>query len=90
MTARLSVGVSCNLIGYTAETGWSFGLQTETTYGRENHQWNLSLIFLVSKLTAIGGQWVQFQGGPRYYAGSCDDGPEGVGFRPAMTLLFPK
>ena len=77
-------------IGYTTATGWSFDLQTETTYDCENEQWNVPLVVLVSMVTSVGGQLVQFQGGPKYYAEHFDNGPEGVGFRLAMTLLFPK
>jgi hypothetical protein len=77
-------------IGYTTATGWSFDLQTESTYDWESEQWNVPLVFLVSKVATIGNQLVQFQAGPRYYAESFDGGPEGTSFRIAMTLLFPR
>ena len=76
--------------GYTTATGWSFDLQTETTYDWVNEQWNVPLIFLVSKVTTIGNQLVQLQAGPRYYAEHFDSGPEGLAFRVALTLLFPR
>jgi hypothetical protein len=44
----------------------------------------------VAKLTKIGGQLVQFQAGPRYYAASTDTGPEGWALRFNVVLLFPK
>ena len=77
-------------IGYTTPGGWSFDLQTETTYDWKNEKWNVPLVFLVSKVTTIGSQLVQLQAGPRYYAEHFDGGPEGLGFRIAMTLLFPR
>ena len=76
--------------GYTTADGWSFDLQTETTYDWKNRKWNVPLVLLVSKVTAIGGQLIQFQAGPRYYVEHFDGGPEGLGFRVAMTLLFPR
>ncbi len=44
----------------------------------------------VSKLLAIGGQPISVQGGLRYWAESTDNGPEGLGFRLAVTFLFPR
>jgi len=43
----------------------------------------------LNKVTNIGGQAVQFGGGPRYYADSPDGGPHGWGFRAVVVLLFP-
>ena len=77
-------------VGYTTADGWSFDLQTESTYDWENEQWNIPLVFLVSKVTTIGGQLIQVQAGPRYYVDHFDGGPEGLAFRVAVTLLFPR
>jgi len=77
-------------VGYTTASAWSFDLQTETTYDWESGQWNVPLVLLVSKVTAIGDQLIQVQAGPRYFASHFDGGPEGLGFRVAVTLLFPR
>jgi hypothetical protein len=77
-------------VGYTTANAWSFDLQTESTYDWKNKQWNVPLVFLVSKVTTIGNQLVQIQAGPRYYVESFDGGPEGFSFRVALTLLFPR
>ncbi|MDH5226692.1 MAG: transporter, partial [Gammaproteobacteria bacterium] len=61
-----------------------------TTYDWESGQWNVPLVLLVSKVTAIGDQLIQVQAGPRYFASHFDGGPEGLGFRVAVTLLFPR
>jgi hypothetical protein len=53
-------------VGYTTAKGWSFDIQTESTYDWENEHWNVPLVFLVSKVTTIGGQLIQVQAGPRY------------------------
>jgi hypothetical protein len=41
-------------MGYTTATGWSYDLQTESTYDWESHQWNVPLVVLVSKVTLRG------------------------------------
>ena len=45
---------------------------------------------VVSKVTKIGSQLVSVGVGVRYWADSPDSGPEGLGFRLFVTLLFPK
>jgi hypothetical protein len=53
-------------------------------------QTSVPLGFFVSKVIKLAGQTVSLQAGPRYYAESADNGPEGWGFRINLTLLFPK
>ncbi len=77
-------------VTYTTPSAWTFTLQTESTYDWEGKQWNVPIAAQVAKLTKIGGQLVQFQGGPRYYASSTDSGPEGWALRFNVVLLFPK
>jgi len=45
---------------------------------------------MVSKLVRFDKQMISFQGGIRYWLESTDGGPEGLGLRFAVTLLFPK
>ncbi len=77
-------------VTYTTPTAWTFTLQTESTYDWEGEQWNVPIAAQIAKLTKIGGQLVQFQAGPRYYAASIDTGPEGWALRFNVVLLFPK
>lgn len=77
-------------VTYTTATAWTFALQTESTYDWVDDQWNVPIAAQVAKLTKIGGQLVQFQVGPRYYAASTDTGPEGWALRFNVVLLFPK
>jgi hypothetical protein len=77
-------------VTYTTPTAWTFTLQTESTYDWEGKQWNVPIAAQVAKLTKIGGQLVQFQAGPRYYAASTESGPDGWAFRFNVVLLFPK
>jgi len=61
-----------------------------------SENWNLishtilPVNFMVSKLLRFDKQLVSFQGGIRYWIKSTDSGPEGLGLRFAVTLLFPK
>jgi hypothetical protein len=77
-------------ISYNTPTAWTFTLQTESTYDWEGDQWQIPVAAMVSKVTKIGDQLVQFQAGPRYYAASTTGGPDGWAFRFNVVLLFPK
>ncbi|MEI6414613.1 MAG: transporter [Pseudomonadota bacterium] len=77
-------------LSYTTPTAWTFSLNTESTYDWKNQQWSVPINGTVSKVTKIGGQLVSLGGGVRYWADSPDNGPEGLGFRLFVTLLFPK
>jgi hypothetical protein len=48
------------------------------------------LHLFAAKVTHVGNQLVQVGGGLRYWVDSPDNGPEGLGFRFFVVLLFPK
>jgi hypothetical protein len=75
---------------YTTPGGWTFSANTESTYNWDSREWNVPIGAFVGKVTKIGGQLVQFQAGPRYYAARTTNGPGGWGFRFNVVLLFPK
>ena len=77
-------------LSYTTPTAWSVALNTESTYDWEGEQWSVPVNCVVTKVTKVGGQLISVGGGLRYWADSPDNGPEGVGFRVVVTLLFPK
>lgn len=77
-------------LSYTTPTAWTFSLNTETTYDWKNEQWTVPINGVVSKVTKIGSQLISVGGGVRYWADSPDSGPEGLGIRLVVTLLFPK
>jgi hypothetical protein len=77
-------------ITYNTPSAVTYALNLESTYDWESEQWAIPVNFMVSKLTRFGGQMVSFQGGIRYWVESTDSGPEGLGLRFAVTLLFPK
>lgn len=45
---------------------------------------------VVAKVTKIGNQLVSVGGGLRYRAENPESGPEGLGARVFVTLLFPR
>lgn len=77
-------------VSYTTPEAWSFTVNMEATRDWENNSWNLPLAFVVGKVTRVGSQLVQLQGGLRYYLDSPAGGPEGFGLRFGFTLLLPR
>lgn len=75
---------------YGTPTGWSYTLQTESTYDWQGEQWSVPVNVVVTKVTKIGGQLVSLGGGLRYWADAPESGAEGLGYRLVVTLLFPK
>ena len=75
----------------TAGAGWTFGLNSETTYDWEGEEWSLPVNATGSKVMKLGKQRAQVGGGLRYWVTSPDTvGPEGWGIRVNVTLLFPR
>jgi hypothetical protein len=68
----------------------TYGLNTEMTYDWETEEWSIPVNATVSKLLKVGKQRLQVGGGLRYWLDSPDTGPEGLGLRFQVTLLFPK
>ena len=77
-------------VSYTTSDAWTFGLNTESSYDWKGEDWAVPINFQVSKLVKFGNQPVSFTAGARYWATSPENGPDGWGFRLAMTMLFPK
>jgi len=78
-------------VSYTTRTLTSFTLNTESTYDWKSKEWSVPVNFTVSQMLKAGNQPLTIQGGVRYWANSPGGaGPEGWGFRLAVTLLFPK
>lgn len=75
---------------YTTKTLTTFGVNTESTYDWKNEQWSVPINFTVTQMLKVGQQPITLQAGARYWAESPDSGPEGWGYRLALTFLFPK
>lgn len=77
-------------LAYATPDAWTFTFQTESTYDWDGEQWTVPVNALVSKVTRIGHQLVSVGGGLRYWAEGPENGPEDLGYRFVVTLLFPK
>ena len=76
-------------IAYAASGGWTYTLNTESSYDWIAEQWSVPVNFQIAKLTKFGEQPVQLLGGVRYWAESPDSGPHGWGGRMAITFILP-
>ncbi|MCK7510549.1 MAG: hypothetical protein MZV70_45160 [Desulfobacterales bacterium] len=77
-------------VSLSPQTKTTIGLNTESTYDWENHQWSVPVIARVAQLFKIGPQILQLAVGGKYWVASPDNGPEGWGLRVQLTFLFPK
>jgi hypothetical protein len=78
-------------LSYTTKTFTSFTVNTESTYNWKSEAWSVPVNFMVTQMLKVGDQPLTLQAGARYWAESPENaGPEGWGFRFAVTLLFPK
>lgn len=77
------------VVSYTKDV-WSYTLQTEASYDWKGRQWSVPLEASVAKLTKIGGQEVNVEGGVHYWIDRPESGPRGWGFSFAITILLPK
>lgn len=76
-------------ISYIPGGGWTYSLNTESTYDFTGGQWTVPINLMVSKMIKIGKMPTQWQLGARYYTEVPDNGPT-WGLRFAVTLLLPR
>lgn len=76
-------------IAYAASGGWTFTLNTQSSYDWVTEQWSVPINFTVSKLTKFGDQPVSIAAGPKYWAESPDSGPHGWGATATLTFILP-
>jgi hypothetical protein len=77
-------------VSYTTKANTTISLSAETNYDWNSEDWSVPLLFTLEKLLQIGEQNVQIGGAVKYWAESPTGGPQGLGFRLQMKLLFPK
>jgi hypothetical protein len=77
-------------LSYTTPSFTTFGINTESTYNWKNETWAVPINLTATQMLRVGGQILTVTGGVRYWAESPDGGPEGWGYRMAVTFLFPK
>lgn len=77
-------------LSYTNSAFTTFGINTESAYDWQAAEWSVPVNLTITQLLKLGGQPLTVQAGPRYWIDSPDNGPEGWGFRVAVTFLFPR
>lgn len=77
-------------VAYITKSKTTLSLNAESTYDWQSDQWAIPLNLGAYQLLKVGKQILQVGGGVRYWAESTTMGPEGLGFRFQMTVLFPK
>ena len=75
-------------VAYAASGGWTYTLNTQSTYDWIAQQWSVPILAQVSKLTVIGHQPVSLAAGVRYWATSPDSGPHGFGGLLSISFIF--
>jgi hypothetical protein len=76
-------------IAYTFPTFTSISINSEASYGWENHQTSIPINLTATQILRVVGQPISVQLGPRYYAKTYPGGPY-WGLRFTFTLLLPK
>lgn len=77
-------------VGFTTRTYTTFLVNSESTYDWKAEQWSVPVNFMVTQMFKVGHQIMTLQLGVRHWANSPPDGPDGTGYRIALTFLFPK
>lgn len=75
-------------VNYTTKDAVSYIANFEATFDWRTDELSLPLNLLIAKVTKINEQVVSVGAGLRYWLDAPDDGPEGLGFRLFVTLLF--
>lgn len=77
-------------LSYATKDGWSYTLNTESTYDWTGNSWAVPVHFNVAKVVRFGKQPISFGGAIRCWVTSPTGGPESCGLRIVVTGIFPK
>lgn len=77
-------------LSYNTKDGWTYGVNTESTYDWRSGAWSIPIIPSVSKLVRFGKQPISFGGGVKCWVTTPTGGPETCSVRIIVTALFPK
>jgi hypothetical protein len=75
-------------IAYAASGGWTYTLNTQSTYDWVAKQWSVPVLAQISKLTKIADQPVSLAAGVKYWAQTPDSGPHGFGGLLSITFIL--
>lgn len=76
-------------VSFVTNTDTTISISAETTYDWEMDAWSVPVVFTVDQLFQIGNQYISIGAAAKYWTESPEGGPEGLGFRLQVTLLFP-
>jgi hypothetical protein len=77
-------------LSYSTKDGWSYTLNTESTYDWTGNSWSVPVHFNIAKIVRFGKQPISFGGALRCWVTSPTGGPESCGLRVVITGIFPK
>jgi hypothetical protein len=77
-------------LAYSTKDGWTYSLNTESTYDWTGNSWSVPVHFNVAKIVRFGKQPISFGGAMRCWVTSPAGGPENCGLRVVVTGIFPK
>jgi hypothetical protein len=77
-------------VAITTPTAWTLSVNSESTYNWKSSRWSVPLNVTVSRVIRIGKLPASVGGGLRYWVESPSGGPEGLGVRIQVALMFPK
>ena len=77
-------------VSYVTKTRSTIGFSSEATYDWKAEQWTVPVVVSGAQMLKVGPQIIQVSAGPRFWLEAPDHGPEGVGVRVTLTLLFPR
>jgi hypothetical protein len=76
-------------LAYATRDAWTLTLNSESTYDWREDDLAVPVNAMVSKVVRVGALPVSLQAGLRWWAEDSETGPDGLGFRVAVTFLFP-
>jgi hypothetical protein len=76
-------------VAYTTRSGWSYAIDTESTYDWVGQRWSVPIHVEVSKVIRLRKHPVSFGGAVTCFAATPPGGPQACGVRFMITPLFP-
>ena len=76
-------------LAYTTRSGWSYAIDTESTYDWVGQRWSVPIHAEVSKVVRFGRHAVSFGGALTCFAATPPGGPQACGVRFMVTPIFP-
>jgi hypothetical protein len=75
-------------VAYAAAGGWTYTVNSQSTYDWVAKQWSVPVLAQISKLMKIGDQPVSIASGLKYWAETPTSGPHGFGGVVSLSLIL--